>query len=46
MTTMRALFQHLGSDALVEHIEEQGGWEMLTSPETLTSHTGAAVLTR
>lgn len=41
---MRALLQHLGSDSLVEDIEQQGGWDMLMSLETY--HTGVAVLTR
>ncbi|XP_019466965.1 maestro heat-like repeat-containing protein family member 7 [Meleagris gallopavo] len=42
--SMRALLQHLGSDSLVEDIEQQGGWDMLMSLETY--HTGVAVLTR
>lgn len=41
---MRALFQHLRSDGLVEDIEQQGGWDMLMSLDTY--HTGVAVLTR
>ncbi|XP_052557279.1 uncharacterized protein LOC128089670 [Tympanuchus pallidicinctus] len=42
--SMRALFQHLKSDGLVEDIEQQGGWDMLMSLDTY--HTGVAVLTR
>ncbi|XP_048787166.1 maestro heat-like repeat-containing protein family member 7 [Lagopus muta] len=42
--SMRALFQHLRSDGLVEDIEQQGGWDMLMSLDTY--HTGVAVLTR
>lgn len=43
VSTMQALFYHLGGAQLVDDAGKQGAWDMLVSPATY--HTGITVLT-